>query len=312
MLAGMVPGALTGCGGERADAGLQNGPGAAEPDGRQFGQVGLAATIWTVRDIDLSIARAFAPYSGEGTDTNTALAPGVTELLRANGLAVVEVPVDRLEALREGLPDAGRQQRQWIDARAGVVPAWSEVVLGPRVSVPIIETDAGVLELEPGRLRLLARAWSAGGLDDAERAMEPRIRVELVMQHLLDRRERLSDLDRDVGAGPRRPVDDGVVFDRLLIDATLDGETALVLVPVSPDEQWSEMLADTSDFTDPGAGGVDGGAGGGELVGPAAPIYPTLGEATLGGWAYARSPRPTRAVLVLEPAPPARFGLLRR
>lgn len=283
LLAIALPLALAGCGTPRAEP-------RSSPADR--GGVGLEASVWTVRDIDLSIARAFAPYQDEPIQS---LPPGVREVLAANGFALVEVPAGEIERLRAGLPDAGGSQTLWLDARLGA--PWSEIVLGPRVDVPVIETDQGVLDLDPGRLRLLGRAWPTGGLTEA--GLEPRVRVELVAQHRFSRERERSEFDR-VRAGPPTPVDEGVVFDRLLIEASLPAGRALVVVPITPGEDWRAQLADLGDV-----GSVSA-----EVAGPPTPRYPSLGEAMLGKWAYARSPQPSRAVVVLRALPPARFGLL--
>lgn len=284
LLACLLAPVLAGCGTQRARP-------AAEPTDRSG--IGLEASVWTVRDIDLSIARAFAPYLDEPA---LSLPPGVRELLEANGFALVEVPAGDLERIRASLPEAGGSQTLWLDARSG--SPWSEIVLGPRVDVPVIETDQGVLDLDPGRLRLLGRAWPAGVL--TESGLLPGIRVELVAQHRFTQQRERSEFER-IRTGPPVPADEGVVFDRLLIDATLPADRALVVVPISPGEDWRAQLGDLGDLA---------GEGGGEFAGPPVPRYPSLGEAMLGKWAYARSPQPSRAVVVLRALPPERFGLL--
>lgn len=227
------------------------------------------------------------------------LIPGdarVVDAWKQNGLRIVSVPKDEVDAIRARLTLVGPAQEQWF----GQVPRWTQVVRGPEFEHAFgIGLDNGMLRLSPGALRILGRAWVAplelAPREDASDRGSPRagLRVELLPQH--EEREQRKNTWIETGAPASKdrqsPIDAGLVFSRLTWSATLTGERAIIILPQVPDEAWSTPA------TDPDAA-VE--------LGPAYRPPTTLGETMLASEGGSR-----RIVVIIVPSTPEKYELLR-
>ncbi len=233
-----------------------------------------------------SIEERLAKY----VERPTPLAPEALESWRRSGLRVLSVPRSELLALQRSLPLKGEANRESL----GELHDWKPLIVGPVwPDAGAILLPGGVLELPPGRMRLLARCFLVP--TPSERAMTSRLRVEIVPQHEESRsnKERWSQA-AGIKAMPTL-ADQGLLLERLRADFFLDGDEALLLIPQ-------------------GAGASQMNAGNEALDGaPIAAPAPTLGQALLMG---AGDPRAlaldarTRAIIVLVPRIPAELRLL--
>ncbi len=229
-------------------------------------------------------------------------------LWRQNGFRIVAVPRDRLPGLRDRLPVIGPDQQEWL----GQLHAWTGVVRGPQWDgVAALRTDEGPLPLADGRLRLLARCWTAPGpqvaLQDGQSVPSAVLHLDLVPQHEERQTGRRSLTEALENPVLRTTVGQGLVFSRLLLTVELDGTQALLIVPEAPERSWATPRADDPQApATPAAGRVVPLPG----IGPEAPREPTLGEAMLTDAVSPQNTRRARAVLVLVPHVPARYEIL--
>lgn len=163
---------------------------------------------------------------------------------QSNGLRVVSVPIDQLSALATSLSTVGSPQRQWL----GEPAAWTELAAGPERRAQLIALDAERLELSPGRLRLLARAWLVP-LDPAASAApdgRPRaaLHIELIPQHQESlRRSDAIDPTLRITEPTLQREEEGLLFTRLSANASLLPGRALVIVPERPGVDWRKLAA---------------------------------------------------------------------
>ena len=286
------------------------------------GDVGLEVTLLSTAAEDSEIARALLPYLGD-------LPPIPGELMalwRAHGLRLVCMPVDRLGDLRADLGEKTPGQQQWL----GLALAWTEAARGPEVASQTIALESERLELGPGRLRLLTRCWIvpiptlpavAGTVRTSEKVPSgggspaAAMHLELLPQHQETRRGH-GGATALLAAPDIAEEDDGMVFSRLLLQMTVPGGRAYVIVPERPEADWGRLArTDESDAQPeatgaasasnepPRIGHVTRGSGGAEpaprtrepassmpagpdpIEGPPVAAVPTLGEAMLGGGA---------------------------
>lgn len=239
---------------------------------------GLELRLWVVDDSAGALEAELGSFGLAGVEAPVEQ----VELWRANGLGVSAIPLEELDGALAGLRPVGPRQTQWL----GVLPEWSVLAAGPGWSgTHAAALDAGVLELEAGRLRLVGRAWA---LPPAPGRGSARLRIELAPQHAEARgRERsaaeLGDprLSTDADAGP--------IYTRLALEISATGERAFAVYPVEPPRP-------------------EGGASQ-PAVGPALPEHPSLGAVMLRG-ADGTGEGHLAMVLVLVPTVPERFGVL--
>lgn len=291
--------ALGACAGKRERATLEAPDDPITPVVRGA-EAGLETRLWVVENRAGSLAttmRAFGPP--------TAAPPAAVELWRKNGFRVLEVPVDRLEELRESLPTIGPRHREWL----GLLPEWVEVVKGAQLEPDRpVELDSGAVRLGPGRLRLVSRCWampSVGAQPDGS-ATGAVLKLEIMPE--LEMREpggaeTLARLLESPEAQPRAGLR-GIAFDRLLLGMVCSGSSAIVIVPEDPGLDWAAERAARPERAGEGAAGV--------TFGPRAPTVPTLGELMLTSLALPESVGDARIVVVLVPRVPERFELLPR
>ncbi len=266
---------------------------------------GLEITWWVVDD---SLQPAKEPLPQVLRDYEARPLPGAgRELWKANGLRVVPVPLPELDLVRARLATAGPLHEQWL----GILPDWTPLIAGPDFAEPVrLQLDSGSLDLPPGRLRLLARAWAtpvepesappAGGpAAPADGRLPAALRVEVLPQHA---QAAPSDpLRRALGAPAPGILDQGQTFPRLTLALLARGKQAFLIVPADPAEDWAGAE---------GAGGEAGRPASSTADAPLAPLpapvpAPTFGQAMLSDAAHPFR----RAVLVLIPHAPAHFEI---
>jgi hypothetical protein len=301
--------------------------------GERGAPLGLEALWWIVDDsindrmYFETLGEALLPYVGRPTG----IPDDQIERWRANGLRVVAVPVADLDLLHDRLRCVGQTREQWL----GVVPTWTPIAGGvPFEQRWTLRLDNGAIELQPGQVRLLCRAWFVPvepPLDSGEVAlpMAAGLSLDLLPQHAETTRETLAQA---YGLDPHpQPADTGVNFTRLALHFTSQGRDALVILPEDPSVEWKPLPPGTprvlptpgqttATVEVPSGPSPDVSSSGSEdrtqsqaaTAGPGPlPFHiPSLGEAMLSdveGRGLSR-----RLVVVLVPRVPASFELLSR
>ncbi len=224
--------------------GRDRGVGADEPSSQRRGpevvapeQIagprGLEVQLWVVDDMGGQVASAL-----RGLDEPAAsIPPGDARRWRDSGLRVVGVAPERIDALRAELQLAAPVRREWV----GQLLAWRTLALGPGLFGEQVTTAGGVVDVDEGRLRLMARAWAAPGVV-GDRAPSAPLRVELLPQVVEPRgAQTLGQIEARLRGELRGVREDGPVLERLALSATLDGGEALVIVGESPRADWDEQ-----------------------------------------------------------------------
>lgn len=255
---------MAGCGGtaQRTDVAAPGGSGELARPAVELAGLGLEVRGWVVDNRDGRLARALSER-----EMGAALGSAGDEAWRSCGLRVIEVPVEELPGLHARLA-TGPEQRMWLGQTVQWSPAYSAAETGRSTGVRMPE---GELLLEPGVLRLLVRAWvergvSAGGAGGAG-AEWRRLRVDVLPQN----RERFEGALTLDPVDPTKPLETGLVFERLRSTWMSDGSRALLLAPAPPEEDWQALARVVGPLED-----------GGVRVGPFGAPLPTLGESLLG------------------------------
>lgn len=215
---------------------------------------------------------ALARYS----ETRGALDQRAINVWESNGLEFALVPIGELASLRSLMGVPGPLERTWW----GSTTAWSHLAKGIPAGNRHIETDMGPLVLGPGRLAIVGRAWPAPGVS------EPVLRLELCPQ-FLPVRTSASRLEARLSARltsdntPPSALDEGPVFERLILRGSIPRGYALIIAPTVR----------------------------GEILGRFGPDVPTstLAEALLSSVGPDGAPRPV--ALVVVPVLPQWFSL---
>jgi hypothetical protein len=292
---------------------------------------GLEVRRVVVESAGGQVGLALGPYA----DRDTGVEPLVLERLRAAGFRLVLVPVDDVAAVLGSLRAIGSVQQEWL----GQLHFWTPLVSGPMLDERVTRVDSGLVELDPGRMRLMARAWLVPRMVDAlgEARVESALRVELLPQHEQEARRTFTSL---VEPRARTFEHDGLVFRRLRLTVDLEPGFALVLVPDDPAADWTmrEPAVPVANSTPEQADAASGPSGeasegvsapavrepvpaapaGSRTTGPEEPSPRTLGEQMLRTPTQATSlasgsvslRRERSVVLVLIPHTPERYRLL--
>lgn len=291
--------ALAGCAGSQGEAPGPSLDGAITPVVRGA-EAGLEVRLWVVENRSGVLSGALRDFSPPAT-----AGAGETELWHENGFRVLEVPIERLDELRAGLPTIGPLHREWL----GLLPEWVEVVKGAMlVGGQPARMDTGAAMLGPGRLRLVTRCWatpSVGALPEGAGA-GALLHVEVMPELVTPRRGDDDDLTRllEGGLAPRSGVR-GLALERLRLGVVSSGAGAIVIVPEDPDVDWH------AEATGRPESGLEA-RGQRATIGPRMMTTPTLGELMLTSLALPESAGDARVVVVLVPRVPERFELLPR
>lgn len=317
--------------GDRVAASRASGATSDQPDrtlsiGVVGNQSGLEIQWWVVDDPESLIGAGLAKYAERrGADTGRPAGPQLeTQTARSdtaspvashdlseqtrslwwtNGLRVLRVPIDDLGAVKSRLDAGTVGHTQWL----GLLPTWTQVVSGPdfngRRAIQLDSGEGGRLVLDGGRLRLLARCWTAPSGDGT-----PTIRVELVPQHVepsATRRRELAALESQSWS----IEDDGLVFTRLRAGWSADGRVAYLIVPESPVTDWTKV----SERAERSAAAREREQNIAEAtrVGPFAGSIPSVGEAMLtSALSDPEGKIGKRIVIVIVPRLPERYDLI--
>lgn len=260
--------ACAGPAGPRAPV-LQAAPSVRIPEHRG----GIEVWWWVVEDPSGDLGDTLASYREPDIGTFGA---ANADLWAANGLRLLSIPRAEVDSLRQKLHLIGPIQSQWL----GEVPVWTSIVEGPDVRrAREVALDDASVYLDPGPLRLLARAWVVARIERG--SVEPRIHLELVPQH--------EDGRKGPGAGA---ASEGALFDRLRLVMDLDASKAILIVPEKPGVVWgSEAAADP-------------------VLGPWAAGLPSMGEEMLCAIRPDGGPPTARIFVVIVPTTPREFRLI--
>jgi hypothetical protein len=198
---------------------------------------------WGANAGSRGLAELLSPY----LDDSVGLDPRTRSLWQSNGLRLVCVPVDKLDTIRQLLPQVGGVQRQWL----GQVALWTDVIHGTSwPDLQLVDMDNGRLTLGPGEVRILLRCWTmpvpgseAGG------ATRSAMRAELLIQHKEPPRIDASTLYTRPST-VSDPLDEGLVFKRLAASITLPPDRALLIIPESPQLDWRSLAQVPADQLD--------------------------------------------------------------
>lgn len=210
---------------------------------------GLDAAWWIVDDSNHdrttfeSLPQALLPY----VKRPTGLSDEQQLAWRANGLRVIAVPVEDLDALHDRLRTFGKAREQFL----GIIPEWTSLGSGHSFLAPwTLNLDNGPLDLPAGQVRLLCRAWlvpdeppldpSPKNVVDAS-GMAAALHMELLPQHQEASSTRWS-LAQTYGLD-KRPTNEsaGLTFPRLALTLNTKGVDALLIVPELPEVEWAPL-----------------------------------------------------------------------
>jgi hypothetical protein len=250
---------------------------------RQFTNVenGLEIRRWVVpEDPDnlLRIGEALAQIARPSP-----LPPATIDLLRRNGLRLVAIPFDRLDALAAQLDPLALNLTEWH----GQIVQWRalhERSVG--ADGRVVAIDGRVRRFDNGRFQLLARSWPVSMEDGAY------LHLDLVPFFERARAQRAELL-------PRQGEHRGDLMETLSLRLQLEAGFAYVLTAEDPEVNWPGDETRTRDSASaesrsrrrgPAAGPVD-------ARGPATGAPATLGMLLLSD----RTQPPTRGMLILVP-----------
>lgn len=278
------------------DGGLGGEPANVLSAGLVGNQSGLEVQWWVVDDPQSFVGAALSKYE----TADTALDDATRQLLWANGLRVLAVPVGDLAEVRARLDVGTVGQTQWL----GLLPTWTQVVAGPEFQGKrAINLDEGRVVLDGGKIRLLARCWAAPGAEG-----KGAIRLELTPQHV----EQDSQRARELAALEGRTwtiEDEGLVFTRLRAGWSASGANVYMIVPESPATDWTKVAERGERST--AAREREERIASANRIGPFAGSIPTVGEAMLTSALSDPEGRiGKRIVLVLVPRLPETFQLI--
>jgi len=160
------------------------------------------------------------------SNTRGAIDRQAKQVWQSNGLEFALVPIGELSTLRASMGVPGPLERTWW----GATTTWSHMAKGVSAGNRRIETDMGPLLLGPGRLAIVGRAWAAPGVSN------PVLRFEFCPQFLPVRQSaysleaRLTDRLAAEDTPPSA-MDEGPVFERLLLGGSIPRGHALVIAP---------------------------------------------------------------------------------
>lgn len=248
--------------------------------------VGLALRVWLVQDDPDAFARALGPFDEIRPESQAILDPR----WRNNGLRLIAVPVREIERIEGEFRHVGPREVRSVS----LGPRFTPLIEGiERDAVARIALDSGALSLEPGALRLIARAWPETVIrTDAlgQPALNSLLRIEIVPQHVAQRPRRT---DPQITIQPLLPVPrQGMLLSRLTAQLLVDGSHALIIVGEPPRTDWTPEQVG---HEEPGPAEPQEPS----IFGPPLPDSITLGESMLTADPYARNS--PRIILVLVP-----------
>jgi hypothetical protein len=254
---------------------------------------GLEMHWWVVEGPPEPLRRALSVYAAD----DCGACPATRERLAGSGLRLVRVPLEELTAIRSQLEVRGRTDRKWL----GQAPWWIEALRGALTGEAVIHKNGRTLTLPSGRLRVLARAWTAPASDG------PVMRADVAIQHMPRLTELLPSLTQGDARRSLEPQRQGPIFEETMASLEMRRGYAYLLVCDEPEAQWTE----SAETVDPLLLAYAPPAPDDDLMGPPTVPVPTVGERLLRRpGTPLTSERPMTAVVVLAPRLPDRFTLL--
>lgn len=304
----------------------------AAPTPVRGGQNGIEVRFWPVAS-DATVEEELRRLEAQPLSVD----PSARARWTASGLRVLAVPIEQVERLTALLSIAPAEQaaagtpvvnvsKRWVPQG----PLWIEAVRGPVSTMPrAVGLHDSRLPIGSDAVRLLVRCWTVPVPPGEGQAgmVGGAVRVEMVPQ-VLDRSQR-STFDPLGPEGERRGEEyRGLIISRLALTTTLAPNTAILITtdpPTKPPDPQSDAPqpkgpvgvverreGESSNPPPPSRrpSGQETDARGPQPLGPSSDVVATLGQAML---TYtAPGGKPTRAVVLLIPHAPDRFGLLGR
>ena len=250
--------------------GTDGGPASAMSAAVVGNQSGLEVQWWVVDDPESFVGAALAKY---GALTESEVDPATRDLWWSNGLRILSIPIEDVDRVKQRLDVGAVGHVQWL----GLLPTWTQLVIGPgfdgRRAITMDSGAGGRVVLDGGKLRMLARCWSAPGVDG-----KPALRLELMPQHVetdAAKRKELAALE----ARPWTIEDEGLLFTRLRAGWSARGGTAYLIVPESPGTDWEKVSERAERSAE--AREREENIAAATRVGPFAATIPSVGEAML-------------------------------
>ena len=254
---------------------------------------GLELHWWVVQSSPDDLRDALLDYA----DASDGLCDTERAALESQGLRLVRVPLEEVSPLRESLRVRGRTERKWL----GQAPWWIEALRGAMTGETLVCTDGAAVTLPSGRLRVLARAWTAPA------AAGPVMRTDLAIQHLPRTAEVLPNFSEQDARRVLEPQHQGTVFDRTVSSLEMHEGYAYLLVCDTPGTPWgTQEPADAYELTYGVIPATEC-----DRVGPPVDRIPSIGERLLRQPApHYSGEHPLTAVVVLAPRLPETYTLL--
>jgi hypothetical protein len=153
------------------------------------------------------------------------------------GYRVLALPIDQVDGFLGGLRPIQPTNVQWL----GEFGNWRAVVRAGELKVTRVRVGDGSVKVDPGKPRLIARAWVEPMLTDTD--VVPALRLDLGMQieaigeQVTRRRNtRLFEIDREHSI-----AEEGTLIEDLFFSAMLDGSQAIVLMGEAPGVDWHDL-----------------------------------------------------------------------
>lgn len=282
-------------------------------------QDGLEVHWWIADDTDGAVGAVLSEFVEPALPADLS----VRARWNANGLRLVQVPIERFGELESRLPATRTRTRLWV----GWVTSWTEVLRGRRAggaSALIIDGQRSLLPL--GALRLIARSWPAPSEPSGNQSWgdRPAARLELACQLVVEAPLTATDVFEQ----PRLTdvPDEGPVFRQLTLETLLDARFAYVVTSEAPGILWTSAGRRTigsADVSPPPATpdipdsqveqqrhAEDNIELPFEPLGPPVSTPLTIGQAMLSASHSETGRRDVRIIMVLVPRTPERFRLL--
>ncbi len=186
---------------------------------------GLGVHLLVVDDTDYDAARAlrdYAPLRDASVQSRWA----------RWGFRVVEVPVGDVEMLISSLRAVQPMSVQFM----GEFGHWRPLVRSGPIQQSSVQVGDSTRSIDPGRPRLIARAWAEPRL--TESGVDQVLRLDMGMQ-IESRNQNAYQLLPN--QGDETLDDKGRVIDELLSTVRLDGRHAIVIVGEAPGTDWSRL-----------------------------------------------------------------------
>jgi hypothetical protein len=210
---------------------------------------GLELRRWIVRDQRGQSARLLSTFASAEAFED----PAEARRWQMSGMLVAKIAASDVPVLREQLSSIAQERIEWLGAMPDWVPVHRTAQYGTGTTAWV---DSGPMQIDPGSLSVLARAWAVPGLHHTN------LRIELMPQ--IPVRGASGDV-----------FIDGAPLTRQRLGITLQAGEALLVLPAAASHTGDEQAAQQRpEFDSRTSSPV-------VHVGPPVPQWPTLGELLL-------------------------------